>query len=378
MHHLNTPDVVGHHFYAKPNNASSTSIDYLYNTLYGQIPTRLDFSDKYDSSCLQVLNERFDPFTCILTKVDNKVIEEGVWIGKEGTPYEQVIIGVYFKSSDGLGLRNSGFGSIDLDKDFVKNMYVTVKAVTRDRAQANQLSALFDQHILTQVSKIYVLVNTYGDLGLSALPMDAVVPDMCLNYGEEFEQTNKFIVDSLNGSPSGLYLFHGSPGTGKSTYIKYLCSGVLNRKIAYIPVGLINHLTSPEMLPLLLEHKDLILVVEDAEKALVSRETSDNSQLVSQILNLTDGFLGSAMNVSIVATFNTGKENIDEALLRKGRLKVCHEFKKLSASQAKTLAKSLGKNYSSIDQEMSLADVYYMEDSGTNYGKEETRRVGFR
>jgi hypothetical protein len=83
------------------------------------------------------------------------------------------------------------------------------------------------------------------------------------------------------------------------------------------------------------------------------------------------------MNTTIVATFNTGKENIDAALLRKGRLRICHEFKKLTTTQAKKLAKSLGHDEELVTSNMSLADIYYMDAAEADYGKQEEKRVGF-
>jgi ATP-dependent 26S proteasome regulatory subunit len=146
--------------------------------------------------------------------------------------------------------------------------------------------------------------------------------------------------------------------------------------VAYIPVGLIGALVSPDMLPLLMDNKDVVLVIEDAEKALLSRDVSGNSEIVSTILNLTDGFIGDALNISIIATFNTEKENIDQALLRKGRLRLSYEFKKLSKEDGRTLARSIGKPEENITGEMSLAEIYNMDDD-TGYKEIEQRRVGF-
>jgi SpoVK/Ycf46/Vps4 family AAA+-type ATPase len=200
--------------------------------------------------------------------------------------------------------------------------------------------------------------------------------DLALNYGDSFPEFHEKLANSLNEDKSGLYLFYGAPGTGKSSYIKYLLSGNLNRKIAYIPVGLIDKLVSPDMLPLLMENKDIILLIEDAEKALLSREESENSSLVSTILNLTDGFIGQALNISVIATFNTAKDRIDAALLRKGRLKLSHEFRKLSVAESKKLAEHIGKDATDIDEELSLADIYHLEKT-TGYTEPEKRVFGF-
>lgn len=384
MHPLNNPESIGDNFFNRPAATSNTNVDYVYNKLFCRVPVHLDFSDEFKTTSLKAIEEKFDVFSSVINKVDTHFLEENIWVGKPNTPYENAVVGVSYKTQENERMFPSitfgGYGitSRNLDKDLLAKMYVSVRAAVRDREQAALISSLLDNHVLEKCSKMYVLSNTYGELGLSALPMDKVVPNISLNYGEDFEKINKHILDSLSSEKSGLYLFHGDPGTGKSTYIKYLCSGILKRKIAYIPVALISALTSPDMLPLLMEHKDLILVIEDAEQALLARDaSSSNSHVVSTILNLTDGFLGDAMNTSIVATFNTGKENIDAALLRKGRLRVCHEFKKLSITQAQKLAESLGYNTSDIVEDMSLADIYHMKDRDSGYEKKEERRVGF-
>ena len=322
MHKLNNPEAVGRSFYSKPNNAASTTIDYLYNSLYGQIPTRLDFSDKYDSACLNMLNDNFDHFTCVLTKVDKEFVEEGVWFGKENTPYEKSIVGVYFKSSDGIGLRN-GFGASDIDKDFVKNMYVTVKAVTKDREQALALSALFDKYVFQQVSKIHVLVNTYGDLALSALPMEAVIPDMQLNYGVNFEETNTQIVASLNDTQSGLYLFHGAPGTGKSTMARTIVDA-LGMKSFRIRVEDISHIDSSAIFEAINIFEPDAVILDDF----------DRSDMQAKLLETLEFF---QRHVKLVIATVNNRSRLDDAILRPGRFDELLQIKQMDDDVVKAV-----------------------------------------
>jgi len=56
------------------------------------------------------------------------------------------------------------------------------------------------------------------------------------------------------------------------------------------------------------------------------------------LLNLTDGFLADFLELNIICTFDTDIDNIDPALIRKGRLKGMMEFKKLSAESARKMA----------------------------------------
>jgi hypothetical protein len=378
MHPLNCESTIGRSFFAPTAANQGINLLYLFNVMYGYIPTTLNFSEDFTMSSLEDVGKYFDSFSSSFTKVGEQLFEEGIWAGKSGTKFEGALLSVYFRRGDGETIYP--FSEVRLFSpgyhDSSSDVYVGIKAVCVDNNQASELATLFDSHKIQQKSKIFILSSSYGDLEFTSIPSEDMSTDIALNYGDTFVGISEELVNSLNTTKSGLYLFHGAPGTGKSSYIKYLCSGVIKRKLAYIPVGLIGKLVSPDMMPLLMGNKDIVLVIEDAEKALLSRESVDNSDLVSTILNLTDGFLGHALNISVIATFNTSKDKIDEALLRKGRLKLCHEFKELDRAQSVKLAKHLGLDHSVIEEGMTLADIYNMG-ANTRYEKEEVRRVGF-
>jgi SpoVK/Ycf46/Vps4 family AAA+-type ATPase len=105
--------------------------------------------------------------------------------------------------------------------------------------------------------------------------------------------------------------------------------------------------------------KNSVLCIEDAEDILRSRVSTHNTA-VTNILNMTDGLLGKIANLKIICTLNH-EEDIDRALLRRGRLKLKYEFKPLSAEKATKLAKKLGKDVE-FKEEMLLSDIY-------NYGE---------
>ena len=98
---------------------------------------------------------------------------------------------------------------------------------------------------------------------------------------------------------------------------------------------------------------------------------------MANLLNLSDGLFGDAMNMQILCTFNTPLTEVDPALLRKGRLTVKHEFKELSVKDANALFKYLGKEHIT-DKPMSLSDIYGLETE--NFHKpeiQEVKRMGF-
>lgn len=199
-----------------------------------------------------------------------------------------------------------------------------------------------------------------------------------LNYNDDFIHFKEKIVNTLSQKTSGLILLHGIPGSGKSVFCKHLLK-LIDRNFIFIPPNMVGGLSSPEFAEILTgSHKGSVLIIEDAEKALMKRESDDgfnNSELVSSILNLTDGIFADLTNVSIIATYNCDRNLIDPALLRKGRLKCEYEFKKLTIEKTQKLLDHLNIKHTATE-EMSVADIYNFEEENTNVDRE-TKRIGF-
>ena len=192
---------------------------------------------------------------------------------------------------------------------------------------------------------------------------DLFVPpfDLEMNYGTDFLKVHNIIVNKLNeNNGKGIILLHGDPGTGKTSYIKLLTSLIKEKDILFIPPSMAEMLSEPSIIPFLMDHKNSILIIEDAERVISDREGNGSPAGVSNILNLTDGILGDCLSIQIVATFNMKREKIDQALLRKGRLIVEHKFSKLSPEESNNLLKHLGKDHI-VEESMSLADIYNID-----------------
>lgn len=226
----------------------------------------------------------------------------------------------------------------------------------------------FEKFIDTEEgSKVHLFIkNQYGDYAFE--PISVSVPeniDLGLNYGSKFLETDKTIKERLNASKGGLFMFHGMPGTGKTTYIKYLASQV-NRDFIYIPTTMIETFTSdPNCLSVLIQKPNSVIILEDAEKAIMKRHGDGmDSSAVSSLLNLSDGIMSDILKTSVILTYNCPKNEIDSALRRKGRLQVDYEFTALNVNDAKKLAKSLKyskKTIEGITKAMSVADIYNLE-----------------
>jgi hypothetical protein len=211
-------------------------------------------------------------------------------------------------------------------------------------------------------ANIHLVKSEHGHLDTEEY--DLIIPpvDLELNYGESFKIIHDTIIDRLNRKgDKGIILLHGQHGTGKTSYIKYLTSLVADKDILFIPPSMAEMLSDPSMIPFLMDHRDSILIIEDAERVIGDRESGNVSSAgVSNVLNLTDGILGDCLSIQIIATFNMRKENIDKALLRKGRLIAEHKFEKLSLEETNKLLKHLNKDVI-VKEGMTLADIYNVD-----------------
>jgi len=200
--------------------------------------------------------------------------------------------------------------------------------------------------------------------------------DLATNYGKAFPAIDARIQAHLCEDKPGLVLLHGDPGTGKSYYIRYLLSILreAKRQVIYVPPFVAKSICQPEFLPFMLNQNNPILVVEDAEQILVSRETEADSA-VTNVLNLTDGILAEAIRCQVLATFNVSKVKIDPALLRKGRLKIGHHFLPLSPEEANAKLKELGIE-ETVTEPTTLADLYNFR-ADTGHTNNRSPQAGF-
>lgn len=246
---------------------------------------------------------------------------------------------------------------------------------------SSTLEDLFDWDKLKEIEKkktksnINLVKNEMGHLDIEEYDLPIPEVDIELNYGSKFTKIHKTIINRLNTPyDKGIIMLHGDPGSGKTTYIKYITSLVKNKDILFIPPSMAEVLSEPSMIPFLMEHKNSILIIEDSERVISDRETTGSPTGVSNILNLTDGILGDCLGIQIIATFNMKREKIDNALLRKGRLIAEHKFDKLTVEETNKLLKHLGKDHIAKEG-MVLADIYNIDVEEIKSQK--TNKIGF-
>lgn len=247
----------------------------------------------------------------------------------------------------------------DIAKD-IKSKAVTVTILYNKEEELKKVLNMLVRYEENKKNSINLIVGNSGE-GYALREFTTKLPekeiDLELNYGKDFTKKHNTIVKRLTKTQdSGLIILNGKPGTGKTTYVKYLTT-LVNKRVIFVPPNIAESLTGPNLLPFLMENKSSILIIEDAEKVIGCREALDTNNSVSNILNMTDGILGDCLNLQIIATLNTPRDKIDKALLRKGRLIAEHEFKELPEENVKRLFEKLGVK-KEVPGPLTLTEIY--------------------
>ncbi len=154
---------------------------------------------------------------------------------------------------------------------------------------------------------------------------------------------------STEDSPR-LLVWHGRPGTGKTTAIRALINAWKEWTLPVVISDPESLLTDGKYLRRILLNSDddskwRLIVMEDAEGL-----TAAQGGPVSTMLNLADGLLGQGLRCLFLLTTNTELTRIHPALLRPGRCLSMLEFGLLSAAEATALG-------SPSSRPMTLAEV---------------------
>jgi hypothetical protein len=228
-------------------------------------------------------------------------------------------------------------------------------------------------------STVYFITHNGGGYDLQDYNFAKPIINLDLNYGEDFPDTHDKIVSILKQKKTGLLILYSVPGTGKSKYIQSLTDYVDDKKFVYLNSELFTAFDSPQFTSFALSSlKDSVLILEDCENIVTSREIHRGNNVISTLLNLTSGIFADVLNCKIICTFNTTVDNIDEALLRKGRLLIEHQFRTLTPREANKLYEVIHKTENPVPftKDVTLAEVYNIEEIKTSF-KKEKRKIGF-
>ena len=211
-----------------------------------------------------------------------------------------------------------------------------------------------------QHRQISLITAGFSGLDLSHIDIQRTKLDISLNYNDDFQSVHEIILRRLSKrNDKGIVLLHGLPGTGKTTYLRYLI-GKIRKQMLFVPPNIAANMANPDFINILINNPNSVLIVEDAENIIIDRNQSGSSA-VSTLLNISDGLLSDCLNIQIICSFNTHISAVDTALLRKGRLIAKYEFQQLVQEKAQRLSNSLGYT-TEIKEDMILSDIYNQQD----------------
>ena len=187
---------------------------------------------------------------------------------------------------------------------------------------------------------------------------------LALHYGADFAAWEQQWLARLAQRHSGVTLFYGPPGVGKTSYLKMLMARFIDRfAFYYLPLSSFELLTEPQFVAFWLSEnkshagKTKLAIIEDAENLLLPRDEGSWAQ-VSNLLNIGDGFLGEHLKLHVIATTNAPVRRLDAAVLRPGRLMGSREFRRLTQAEALCLAEAKGLTLRGDSDSWSLAEIY--------------------
>jgi len=339
----------------------------IYYILYKKHPSTFDIKIKkeYLKKLVESIRQQGLTMLSCSSDVRHKLTENIYFVNRE----KNLLIRIYITSER------------EYEADAEKLFTVSVFFDIADTPTYEIVKKLKDDfaHIPDNNHNIYMLQkDAYGEMSLQPHSIKGFELDIKENYDDSFEEVHNKILEwakDFDLPNNRITLLHGDPGAGKTNYIKHIMNELPSVRKIYIPPFYVSALSDPAFLGFIRDYSNSLLIIEDAENILVSREQDSENSAMSIILNLSDGIMGSVLNFKIIATFNTEEKNIDSALKRRGRMFIKHHFGKLSEAKTKALYQKLyGKN--PPETQMVLADIYNSEDNGNN-GKKEKRVMGF-
>jgi hypothetical protein len=216
---------------------------------------------------------------------------------------------------------------------------------------------------VTNKGSISVLIATQNGIDTASVGRAAMewVPG---NYTESNVRDIEFVVKELNKKkPAGrIVILDGVAGSGKTTLVRAIINRIPKSHFIIIPANMVSSLGDPSFIGFFvgashLHDAPLTLVVEDGDYCLVPRG-QDNISAISTLLNITDGIIGQMLDIRVIITTNVKIDEVDEAVMRPGRLLKQITFNALTPEHANEVYERITGDKGTFTESKTLAEIY--------------------
>jgi len=188
-------------------------------------------------------------------------------------------------------------------------------------------------------------------------------------------------IESFLSSKAPVLILQGEPGTGKTTFVKYLLQ-IMQSKVQEKREDFKAMYSFDENIFYLSDfYKRIIyddydvLVLEDINQVLHKNQDSERLNPINKFLSVTDGLISKYKKI-IITTNIESKHHINPALLRPGRCYDVIPFRKLEGVEIDNLCDSVAKDLHLQTESINLSEFYAKCNNEQN-SKVISSRVGF-
>lgn len=194
------------------------------------------------------------------------------------------------------------------------------------------------------------------------------------------EDVDTYIENFLN-SKAPVLILQGEPGTGKTTFVKYLLKAMQEKVLTKRDDFKATYSFDENIFYLSDFYKRIIydeydvLVLEDINQVLHKNQDEDRLNPINKFLSVTDGLISKYKKI-IITTNIESKSHINHALLRPGRCYDVIPFRKLEGIEIDNLCDSCAKDLNLQTESINLSE-FYAKMNGEQNSKILSSRVGF-